>query len=324
VSRRCHRIALALAACTLPVTFGAALAQPAYPSRLIRLVVPYAAGGNNSTLARLLGQKLTESWGQSVLVDNRPGGNTTIGTDFVAKAPADGYTLLLITAAHTMITPTPYDPLNDFAAVATLTSSEKVLVVHPALPVRTLHDLIVLARAKPGQMNFSSPGMGGLQHLAGELFNILAGVKIQHIPYKGGGQAVSELMGGQVQLSFQNALAVVAHVKSGRLRGLAVSGERRLASLPQIPTFAESGLKGFEVNTWFGLLARTGAPADIIGKLNAEVARILDLPDVRDKLVTQEMYPFVSTPEQFTALMRADAARYARVIKTANIKLDTY
>jgi tripartite-type tricarboxylate transporter receptor subunit TctC len=223
-----------------------------------------------------------------------------------------------------MITPTPYDPLNDFAAVATLTSSEKVLVVHPALPVRSLRDLIALARAKPDELNFSSPGMGGLQHLAGELFNILAGVKIQHIPYKGGGQAVSELIGGQVQLSFQNALAVVAHVKSGRLRGLAVSGERRLASLPQIPTFAESGLKGFDVNTWFGVLTRAGAPADIVAKLNAEIGRILQLPDVRDKLVAQEMYPFVSTPEQFTALMRADAARYARVIKTANIKLDTY
>lgn len=324
MSSRRNCIALALAVYLLPLTFGAVFAQSLYPSRLIRLVVPYAPGGNNSTLARLLGQKLTESWGQSVLVDNRPGGNTTIGTEFVAKAPADGYTLLLITAAHTMIAPTPYDPLNDFAAVATLTSSEKVLVVHPALPVRTLQDLIALARAKPGQMNFSSPGMGGLQHLAGELFNILAGVKIQHIPYKGGGQAVSELMGGQVQLSFQNALAVVAHVKSGRLRGVAVSGERRLASLPQIPTFLESGLKGFDVNTWFGLLARTGAPAEIIAKLNGEVARILELPDVRDKLVAQEMYPFVSTPEQFAALMRADAARYARVIKAANIKLETY
>jgi len=309
---------------TLAILCGTAAAQQSYPSRLIRLVVPYAPGGNNSTLARLVGQKLTESWGQQVLIDNRPGGNTIIGTDAVAKAPADGYTLLLITASHTMITPTPYDPLNDFAAVATLTSSEKVLVVHPALPVRTLHDLIALARAKPNQLNFSSPGMGGLQHLAGELFNLLAGVKIQHIPYKGGGQAVSELMGGQVQLSFQNALAVVAHVKSGRLRGLAVSGDRRLMSLPTIPTFVELGFKGFDVNTWFGVLARAGVPSEIIVRLNADISRVIELPDVRDKLIAQEMIPFVSTPDRFAALMRADATRYARVIKTANIKLESY
>ncbi len=300
---------------------GAAAAQQAYPVKPIRFILPYAAGGNTSVLARLIGQKLTESWGQQLIVDNRAGGNTIIGTEALTKAPPDGYTILMTTATHTILNPVPYDPIKDFAPVATLTSSEKVLVIHPSLPANNLREFIALAKSKPGELNYSSPGAGGVQHLAGELFNLLAGVKMQHIPYKGGGQAVTDLIAGEVQLSFQNSIAVIAHIKSGRLRGIAVSGETRLASLPQIPTFTEAGLPGFGVNTWFGILAPAGTPKEIIDKLSKEIARILNLPDIRHRLAALEMYPFISTPEQFAALMKADMAKYAKVIKAANIQL---
>jgi len=317
-------VASAVQGCALLGTAWHVTAQDAYPAKLIRLILPYAPGGNTSTLGRLVGNKLTESWGQQVLMDNRPGGNTIIGTEALLRYPTDGYTILLTTATHTILAPTPYDPIKDFTPVATLTSSEKVLVTHPSLPVRNLRALISLAKSRPEQLNFSSPGAGGLQHLAGEMFNILADVRIQHIPYKGGAQAVSELIGGQVQLSFQNSIAVLAHVKLGRLRGIAVSGENRLLSLPEVPTFRESGLAGFEVNTWFGVLARAGVAGGIVNKLSAEIARILQSPDVRATLLSLEMYPFISTPEQFAALMRSDLAKYSKIIKTAKIKLDSY
>ncbi len=300
---------------------GFASAQQAYPSRPIRFILPYAAGGNTSVLARLIAQKLTKSWGKQLIVDNRAGGNTIIGTETLAKSPPDGYTILMTTATHTILNPVPYDPIKDFAPVATLTSSEKVLVIHPSLPANTLREFIALAKSKPGELNYSSPGAGGVQHLAGELFNLLAGVKMQHIPYKGGGQAVTDLIAGEVQLSFQNSIAVIAHIKNGRLRGIAVSGENRLASLPQIPTFTEAGLPGFGVNTWFGVLAPAGTPKEIIDKLSTEIARILNMPDIRERLAALEMYPFISTPDQFAALMKADMAKYAKIIKAANIQL---
>lgn len=298
-----------------------AFAQLTYPNKPIRFILPYAAGGNTSLLARLIGQKMTENWGQQLIVDNRAGGNTIIGTEALAKSPPDGYTILMTTATHTILSPVPYDPINDFAPVATLTSSEKVLVIHPSLPANNLREFIALAKSRPGQLNFSSPGAGGVQHLAGELFNLIAGVKLQHIPYKGGGQAVTDLIGGQVQLSFQNSIAVLGHVRTGKLRAIAVSGETRLPSLPQVPTFAEAGLPGFGVNTWFGILAPARTPREIIDKLATEFARILNLPDIREKLAALEMYPLVSTPDQFAALMKADMAKYAKVIKAANIEL---
>jgi len=301
---------------------GSVAAQQAYPNKPIRFILPYAAGGNTSVLARLVGQKLTESWGQQLIVDNRAGGNTIIGTEALTKSPPDGYTILMTTATHTILTPVPYDPIKDFASVATLTRSEKVLVIHPSLKAGNLREFIALAKSKPGELNFSSPDAGGVQHLAGELFSLMAGVKLQHIPYKGGGQAVTDLIGGQVQLSFQNSIAVLGHVKTGKLRALAVSGENRLASLPQVPTFTEAGLPGFGVSTWFGILAPAGTPKEIIDKLSAEIARILNTPDIRERLAALEMYPFISTPDQFAALMKADMAKYAKVIKDANIKLE--
>jgi len=310
-----------LIAALLTAFAGFSGAQQAYPNKPIRFILPYAAGGNTSILARLIGQKLTESWGQQLIVDNRAGGNTIIGTEALTKSPPDGYTILMTTATHTILSPVPYDPIKDFAAVATLTSSEKVLVIHPSLPANNLREFIALAKSRPGELNFSSPGAGGVQHLAGELFNLMAGVKLQHIPYKGGGQAVTDLIGGQVQLSFQNSIAVLGHVRTGKLRALAVSGEARLASLPQVPTFTEAGLPGFGVNTWFGVLAPAGTPKGIIDKLSTEIARILKVPDIKERLAALEMYPFISTPEQFAALMKADMVKYANVIKAANIQL---
>lgn len=302
-----------------------AATQQSYPNKMIRFILPYTAGGNTSILARLVGQKLTESWGQQVLIDYRPGGNTTIGTDALAKAPPDGYTILLTTATHTIVNPqfpTPYDPVKDFAPVATLTSSEKLMVVHPGLPASTLQEFIALAKSRPGQFNYASPGSGGVQHLAGELFNILAGVKMQHVPYKGGGPAINDLLGGHIQLSFQNSIAVIGHVKTGRLKALAVSGESRLTALPQVPTFAEAGLPGFDVNTWFGVLAPAGTPRAIVDMLSGEIRQALSAPDNVEKLSSQGMDPFISTPEQFAALIKADMAKYARIISTAHIKFE--
>ncbi len=305
---------------------GTAAAQQEYPNKPIRIIVPFAPGGNTSLLARLVGQKLAESWGQQVIVDNRPGGNTIIGTEALLKAPSDGYTMLLVTSSHAinplLMSNLPYDAMRDFAPVATLASSEYVLVVHPSLAANNLQQFIVLARSRPGQLNYSTAANGGVQQLASELFNIMAGVRIQGIPYKGGGAAVTDLIGGQVQLSFQNTPAVVSHINAGKLKGIAITGEKRFLALPQVPTFTQAGLPAFDVKNWFALLARSGTSKEIVGKQSSDIARALRRPDITEKLVGQGLDPFISTPEQFAALMKAEMVRYANVIKTANIRLE--
>ena len=307
----------------LMIIAGSAAAQQDYPRKPIRLITPYPPGGGTTVVARILSQKLTEAWGQQVLVDNRPGGNTIIGTEAAAKAAPDGYTLVLQVSTFAIVpslVPTPYDPVKDFAPIANVARSDYLMVVHPSVTANNLLEFIALAKARPGQLNYGSTGTGGVQHLAGESLNITAGIKMQHIPYKGSGQLLPELIGGQIQMSFQVPISAIAHIKSGKLKGIAIGGDQRLPSLPQVPTFAEAGLPGFEVNTWFGMLAPAGTPRVIIDKLSAEFAKILSTPDTIQKLDSLGATPLYSTPDQFAALIKADVAKYAKIIKTAGIQ----
>jgi tripartite-type tricarboxylate transporter receptor subunit TctC len=303
----------------------AASAQQNYPAKPIRIISPYPAGGTTDIMARLVGPKLTESWGQQIIVDNRPGGNTVIGTEAMVKAAPDGYTLLSILSSHVIVpnlAPTPYDVIRDFAAVATIASTQLVLVIHPSLPARNLQQYIAFARSRPGQLNYGSGGSGTVTHLAGEFFNMQAGVKVQHIPYKGSVPALTDTVGGQMQAYFSPPIMAIGHIKSGRLVALATTGDTRLGALPAIPTAAEAGLKGFALDVWYGFLAQAATPRPIVDRLNSEIAKILALPDIREKLSSQGMEPFVSAPEQFAARMKTDYAKFAAIIKTAKIRLE--
>ena len=304
---------------------GPALAQPNYPSKPIRWIVPFVPGGSTTIIARLLGQKLTESWGQQVVVDNRGGGNTIIGSEAMVRAAPDGYTVLQVTTTHVInpsLLTTPYDAVRDFAPICTLVATETLMVVNLSIPATNLQELIALAKAKPGELNFGSSGSGTTNHLAGELFAIMAGIRMQHIPYKGAGPAVIDLMGGRIQMFMNNALPLTPFVKSGKIRGIAISGESRLKSLPDVPTFTQAGLPGYEVRSWQALLAPSRTPKPIIDKLSQEIGRILRLPDVADTLTTMGADPYVSTPQEVAALIKRDLPRYAKLIKSANIRLE--
>ena len=303
---------------------GAAIAQQSYPSKPIRIIVPFAPGGSNDVLARLFGPKMTENWGQPVIVDNRAGGSTVIGTEALVKSAPDGYTILFMNMAHVttpLLIATPYDPIKDFTMIATSAKSEYMLALHPSLPAKTLKAFIALAKSRPGELNYASSGAGGATHLVTELFCMMTGTKMQHIPYKGGGPALADLLGGQVEVSINVPVNFVQHIKSGRLKALAITGESRFPALAQVPTFAEAGLQGFDAKVWYGILAPAGTPKDIVEKLSAEFSRIIGLPEIREKLMSNGMDPFLSTPAQFSALMKEDLARFAQVVKTANIKL---
>ncbi len=304
---------------------GSVVAQQAYPSKPIRFITPYPPGGSTTVLARLIGQELIESWGQPVIVDNRPGGNTIIGTEALVKSAPDGHTILLTSTSHVvtaLVLSTPFDAIKDFSPIATTSSNETILVVHPSLPINNLPEFIALAKTKPGQLNYASVGSGGVQHLTVELFSILAGVKLQHIPYKGSAPAVTDLIAGQVQLALVPPFSVLPHIKSGRIRPIAITGETRASALPDVPTFTEAGLRDFDGRIWFGVLAPARTPNAIIDKLSAEIMRIMSMSDVKQKLLSVGMDTFVSGPGQFAALMKADTAKFAMVIKTANIKLE--
>jgi len=311
---------------TVPMLIaGSAAAQPVYPSKPIRLIVPFSAGGGSDMVARVIGAKLTESWGQQVIVDNRPGGNTIIGTEAVAKSAPDGYTILVGGTSH-VTTPslfaTPFDAVKDFAGVATVSSGELLLVVNPLLPANNLQELIAYAKSKPGQLNYATYGGGSASHLGTEMFSMMVGVKMQHIPYKGAGPAATDLVGGQVSLFLSTPPPVIPHIKSGRARAIAISGESRLSAVPQVPTFTEAGLPGFDVKNWVGILVPAGTPKTIIDKLSIEISRIVAMQDFKEKLDSQGWEAFISTPEQFAALIKADMAKWAKVIKDANIKVD--
>jgi tripartite-type tricarboxylate transporter receptor subunit TctC len=299
-----------------------------YPTKPIRLVVPYPAGGPLDIMARAIGQKLTEAWKQPVVVDNRAGAGGNIGADFVAKSAPDGYTLLMGAVATHAINPSlyskiPYDPVKDFAPVALVAQVPNILVVNPAVPAKTVRELIDLARAKPGTLNFGSGSTGSTGHLAGELFNTMAGVKMVHIPYKGAAPATADLLGGQVQLMFDNLASALPNVKAGKLRALAVTTLARSPAIPELPTIAESGLPGFDLTTWFGLLVPAGTPPEIVARLNAEIVRALDAKDMRERLEKMGAEPLSNnTPERFAAFIRSEAAKYARVVKDSGAKVD--
>ena len=307
----------------LAVFAGAANAQ-SYPTKAVRLVVPFLAGGSTDIVGRTVAQKLTEMWGQQVIVDNRPGGGTTIGTDIVAKAAPDGYTLLVTPAPFTinpsLLARLPYDALNDFAPITLINTTPLVLVVNPGVPVKTVKELIALAKAKPGKLNFGSSGTGGSNHLAGELFNAMAGVKMVHIPYKGNAGALTDIVGGHLDVVYNGITSAIALIRGGKLRALAVTSLQRSAALPEVPTLDELGLKGFESVAWNGLTAPAKTPRDVLMKINADVVRIVGSPELRERLKAEGSDPVGSSPEQFAAFLRNEIAKWAKVIKFANVK----
>jgi tripartite-type tricarboxylate transporter receptor subunit TctC len=311
---------------TLLVFADAALAQPAYPTKPIRFIVPYPPGGSTDPMARFAATRLSERWGQSIVVDNRPGGNTIIGTEAVAKAPKDGYTILLASTAllttPSLIPRLPYDVIRDFSGVATIAKSRFVLVIPPSNTSKNLQELIAYIKARPGQINYASSGIGANTHLSAALFNLMLGTNMNHIPYKGSGTLAADLMAGRVDLSFQVPISVISHIKGGKMKPIAISGESRAAALPDVPTFAEAGMPKFQVGGWFGIVAPSGTPKYAIDKISREMASILSTPDAQDYLVKQGSEAFISTPEQVTALIRADVAKYARIIKEAGIKAE--
>jgi tripartite-type tricarboxylate transporter receptor subunit TctC len=299
----------------------------AYPHKPVRLIVPFPPGGGADIIARIYSQRLTEIWGQQVLVDNRAGAAGTIGTEIAAKAPADGHTIYLGTMGTLTVNPLlyrnlPFDIARDFAPVTELVAVHFVLVVHPSLPVRTVKDLIALAKARPGQINFSSSGAGGAPHLAGELFNSLAKINLVHIPYKGSGPSFADLLGGHVSLTSDSLVQALPYIRERRLRALAVLGATRSSLLPDDPTMAEAGVPGYELTNWFGLAVPAATPKDVIDRLYADIARVSQAADLRQRLIGMGAEPIVSPPEIFAALLRAESSKWARIVKEAGIKAE--
>ena len=312
-------LAMSLAAAPAPC-------QGTFPAKPVRFIVPYPPGGSTDPIARLVGTNLTANWGQQVVVDNRAGGDTIIGSSLAARSAPDGYTMLyhattlvLLPLLHKHM---PIDPMRDLSPVATVAVNEKLLVVHPSVQANNLQEVIALAKANPGKLNFAMTARGSANHLANEMLNIMTGIRTLQVPYKGAGPALTDLIGGHVQMLFALPISVIQHIQRGALRGIAISGSSRSPALPQIPTFAEAGLPKLEVSTWQGILAPARVPRDIVTKISRDVAQVLGTRDVHDKLNAQGAMPFVSTPEQFAALMRDETARYAKVVEAANIRLD--
>jgi tripartite-type tricarboxylate transporter receptor subunit TctC len=306
-------------------SFGSALAADPYPTRPIRMIVGFAPGGGTDLTARPVAQKLSDLMGQLVIVENRPGAAGNIATEQVARAAPDGYTLLMGTIAALAINPGLYgdlrfDPETDFAPVIQVVDATNVLVLHPSVPAGTVKELIDLARQK--SLSAGSSGIGATGHLSIELFNLMAGVKLVHVPYKGGGPAMSDLVGGQVHLVFATAASAIPHIKSGRIKGIAVTTAKRSSLLPELPTISEAGLAGFDANNWYGLVAPAKTPRAIIDQLNAEVTKILNMPDVRTTLLTQGLDPAPGTPEQFGAYIKSERAKWAKVIKESGAKAE--
>ncbi len=311
----------------LALVSGSVMAQATFPSKPIRFISPYAAGGATSVLGRIVGQRLTEAWGPQVLIDNRPGGSGIIAADALMKSAPDGHTIMLISGSAYLVAPLlvknfPFDAVTAFAPVTTVSSSEVALLLHRSVPANSIREFVALAKARPGELNYSTAGAGGMAHLAGELFATLAGVKLQAVAYKGANPAVTELVGGQVHLSFQNLLLCLPHIKTGRLKAVGITGDSRAPTLPNVATFKEQGMPAMDVKLWYGILAPSGTPKDVVDKYANEIARILALPDTKERFAALGMDPWTTTPEQFAAIMRADTAKYARIIKTANISIE--
>jgi tripartite-type tricarboxylate transporter receptor subunit TctC len=306
---------------------GAPVQAQTWPVKPVRFVLGFPPGGGSDILGRIVAARMQEQMGQTVVIENRPGASGNIAAELVSKATPDGYTIYLAQIAAVAISPSlfpklGYDPVRDFAPISLIATGPNVLVVHPSLPVKNVKDLIALARQQPGQMNFASVGPGSIQHLAGESFNLLAGVKTVHVPYKGSSPAGLDLMAGQVAFMFDSTPPIASFLKSGRMRALAVTTQKRSPLLPEVPTVAESGLPGFDFSTWWGLMAPAGTPRPVIDRLNAELGKALQHPDARERILGVGAEPKHTTPEEFGALIRSEIARWAKVIKAANVKVD--
>ena len=305
---------------------GVALAQ-SYPSKPIRFVAPFPPGGPADILARIIAQPLSDRWAQQVIIDNRAGAGGNIGADIVAKAPPDGYTLLLGTVGTHAINPSlysgmPYDNVKDFEPVSLIAMVTIVLVTHPSVPVASVKELIALARTRPGELTFGSPGNGSPQHLAGELFNTMTKVKMLHIPYKGAVPALQDLLGGRISMIFSSMPPALPHVKTGRIKALAVTSSKRSPATPDLPTIAESGVPGYEVINWYGVLTPAGTSQDIVSRLNSETRRIMNLPGVKERLAAQGAETLTSTPQEFGAFIRSETAKWAKVVKFSGARVD--
>ena len=314
---------LAAAALAAPAVAGA----QAYPSRPVKLVVPFPPGGSLDITGRLIAQRLTDMWGQAVVVENKPGAGGNIGADFVAKATPDGYTILLGALSTHAVNPNlyakmPYDAVRDFAPITLIATTPNVLVVNAATPVGNVREFIAWTKANPGKLAFGSGSNGSAGHLAGELYKVDTGTDAVHIPFKGGAPATQALLAGDTQFMFDNLANAMAQVKAGKLKALAVTTAERSTLVPELPTMAEAGLSGFDISTWYGLFAPAGTPAAIIAKWNADVTRILNTPDVRAKLMADGAEPAPDTPEQFAQMIARELAKYARIIKASGAKVD--
>ena len=315
----------ALALCLALSLAVDAAAQP-YPAKSIRFIVPFPPGGSADILARAIGQKAGESLGQSLVVENRPGAGTAIGAEALAKSAPDGYAIMIGTVSSHAINPAlnpklPFDPVRDFTPVSLVASIPFAMIVHPSVPAKTVPEFVALARAKPGTLNYSSAGSGTSNHLAGELLRSMTAIHIVHIPYKGSAPALNDLISGQVSLMFDLVLTAAPHVRSGAVRGLAVTGARRSSVLPDLPTVAES-IPGYEVSAWFGIFAPAGVPQPVVQRLNAEFMKALREPDLRQRLASQGAEPLTSTPDEFAAYLRAEIDKWAKVVKVAGMKVD--
>ena len=312
-----YAYALALAA----VAAGAAAQQ--YPSKPVRFVVPFVAGGPTDIQGRMLGEKLSQRLGQQFIIDNRGGANGNIGLEITAKAPPDGYTIVIATVGTWAVNPSlykqPFDVTRDFAPIIQVSTSPAVLVVHPSVPARNVKELIALAKSKPGQLNYGSSGVGGLGHISGALFGLMTGTKMVHIPYKSSAPSLTDLIAGQIEVLFNNAISTVPHINSGKARALAVTSLKRMQALPDLPTLDEAGVKGYDNSSWSAVGAPAGTPKEIISKLNSELAAILKLPDIQEKSAAVGADIIGGTPEQFAAYLKSEIAKFARVVKEAKI-----
>jgi tripartite-type tricarboxylate transporter receptor subunit TctC len=316
---------LARTACVLASTLVSIWPAPAqdYPRKPIELVVPFVAGGTTDNIARLMAQRFSESWGQTVVVNNRAGGGSTIGTNAVAKAPPDGHTLLVTTigfAINAGLQKLPYDPIGDFAPITELASLPLVLVVHASLPATNLQEFIALARSKAGGWDYASSGTGTSPHLAAEMFKSMAGIELVHVPFKGNAEAMNSIMGGHVKIYFALVPAVLQHIKAGTLRALAVTTQQRLPYLADVPTIAESGFPGYEISSWQGVFAPAGTPKDVVAKINGELVRMLNVPEVRQRILHEGADPVGSTPAAFADRVKNEIAKWTKVIKTSGIQ----
>lgn len=316
-----------LIAASLGMLSAYSWAQPAYPDKPIRIVSPFASGGTNDYLARLLGRLLTEKWGQTIVVENRPGAGGNIGAEAVARSAPDGYTLLMGSITTHAINPAlyarlPFNPQRDFAPVSGVAATQTVLVVHPSLPAKSVSDLIALAKSKPESLHYGSAGNGSISHMGMELFRYTTGTKLTHVPYKGEGQAAVDVMSGQIEVMFPNMPTVFGVVRAGKLRPVAVGGRQRSQLMPEIPTVAEAGVPGYEMSGWFGLFSPAGVPREILARINTEAIQGLQRPNVKELLAKQGAEPVAGSVEQFTAFVRDEVAKWAKVVAASGIKID--